>query len=87
MTAGASPGSLIVEAMQSRGLTVDDLAATTRLRPGLIASMTQDDFADTGGDVYARGHLRVLAGVLGLDADGLLIAYDESVDVRRPPAP
>ena len=87
MTAGASPGSLIVEAMQSRGLTVDDLAATTRLRPGLIASMTQDDFADTGGDVYARGHLRVLAGVLGLDVDGLLIAYDESVDVRRPPAP
>lgn len=86
MTA-VSPGSLIIEAMQSRGLTVVDLAATTRLRPSLIDSMTLDDFAETGGDVYARGHLRVIAGVLGLETDGLLVAYDESAGVRRPPAP
>ena len=73
--------------MHQRGLTLDDLAQSTRLRRGLLEQMLDDDFFDTGGDVYARGHLRVIAGVLGIDADELVVAYDEAPEVRRPPAP
>jgi hypothetical protein len=36
-----------------------------------------DDFAPCGGDFYARGHLRTLARVLGIDVAPLLAAYDE----------
>jgi cytoskeletal protein RodZ len=49
--------------------------------------MEADDFVDTGGDVYARGHLRVIAGVLDIDAEVLLAAYDTAPAVLRPPAP
>lgn len=82
-----TPGSLISEALLRGGLTLDDLARSTRLRPGLLEQMEADDFTGTGGDVYARGHLRVIAGVLDIDTDHLLAAYDEAPIVRRPPAP
>jgi hypothetical protein len=36
-----------------------------------------DDFEPCGGDFYARGHLRTLARVFGLDAAELLAIYDE----------
>jgi cytoskeletal protein RodZ len=73
--------------MSARGLSIDDLASSTRLRPSLLEQMAADDFLDTGGDVYARGHLRVIAGVLGLDADDLLACYDQLPGMQRPPAP
>lgn len=82
-----TPGALISDALTRRGITLDDLARSTRLRRGLLEQMEADDFADTGGDVYARGHLRVIAGVLDIDAGALLAAYDEAPAVRRPPAP
>ncbi len=59
------------------GLTVDQLAERTRIRPHVIESVEVDDFAPCGGDFYARGHLRTLARVLGIDVAPLLSAYDE----------
>lgn len=58
-------------------LTVDQLADRTRIRPHVIESIEVDDFAPCGGDFYARGHLRTLARVLGVDVAPLLTAYDE----------
>jgi hypothetical protein len=60
------------------GLTVDQLADRTRIRPHVIESIEVDDFAPCGGDFYARGHLRTLARVLGIDAAPLLNTYDET---------
>ena len=82
-----TPGAMITDALRRGGLTLDDLAQSTRLRGSLLEQMQADDFSDTGGDVYARGHLRVIAGVLDIDADCLLAAYDEASTLRRPPAP
>ena len=59
------------------GLSVDQLAERTRIRPHVIESVEVDDFAPCGGDFYARGHLRTLARVLGIDVAPLLSAYDE----------
>ncbi|MFM1966876.1 MAG: hypothetical protein RL134_2601 [Actinomycetota bacterium] len=74
-------------ALLQRGLTLDDLAQSTRLRRGLLEQMQCDDFVETGGDVYARGHLRTIATVLDIDAQQLIAAYDDGPEVRRPPAP
>ena len=59
------------------GLTVDQLAERTRIRPHVIESIEVDDFEPCGGDFYARGHLRTLARVLGVDVTPLLASYDE----------
>jgi cytoskeleton protein RodZ len=83
----ASPGALIEAALLDRGLDLDTLAASTRLRAGLLGQMLDDDFAETGGDTYARGHLRVIARVLDLDPDALVASYESASTVRRPPTP
>ncbi len=70
-------GRQVVAARRSLRLSVDELAERTRIRPHVIEAIEVDDFSACGGDVYARGHLRVLARVLGIDADALLVPYDE----------
>jgi hypothetical protein len=70
-------GPELVAARTRLGLTVDQLAERTRIRPHVIESIEVDDFAPCGGDFYARGHLRTLARVLGVDATPLLTSYDE----------
>ena len=70
-------GPEIAAARTRIGITVDRLAERTRIRPHVIESIEVDDFAPCGGDFYARGHLRTLARVLGLDAAPLLTSYDE----------
>lgn len=58
------------------GLSVDELADRTRIRPHVIESIEVDDFGPCGGDFYARGHLRTLARVLGRDPVPLIRAFD-----------
>ena len=70
-------GPELAAARTRLGLTVDQLAERTRIRPHVIESIEVDDFAPCGGDFYARGHLRTLARVLGIDAAPLLTAYDD----------
>ncbi|GEP37156.1 hypothetical protein NPS01_08190 [Nocardioides psychrotolerans] len=81
-------GPQLAAARSRIGLGVDQLAERTRIRPHVIESIEVDDFGPCGGDFYARGHLRTLARVLGVDAAPLLASYDERyadapVDPRR----
>ncbi|WP_068124320.1 helix-turn-helix domain-containing protein, partial [Nocardioides massiliensis] len=81
-------GPEITAARTRLGLSVDALAERTRIRPHVLESIEVDDFAPCGGDVYARGHLRTVARVLGMDADGLVATFDHRyahapIDARR----
>ena len=71
-------GGEVAQARRRLRLGVDELAERTRIRPYVIESIEADDFAPCGGDFYARGHLRMLAKVLGIDPEPLVAAYDES---------
>ena len=68
-------GERIARARAERGLTVDDVAAATRLRPLMIEAIEDNDFSLSGGDAYAIGHLRMIADVVGLDGDDLIAEY------------
>ncbi|MGH3425166.1 MAG: helix-turn-helix domain-containing protein, partial [Nocardioidaceae bacterium] len=70
-------GPQLAAVRERSGITVDALADRTRIRPHVIEAIEVDDFAPCGGDFYARGHIRSLARVLGLDADALVATYDE----------
>ncbi|MBS4754182.1 helix-turn-helix domain-containing protein [Nocardioides sp. zg-ZUI104] len=81
-------GPDLVAARQRLRLSIDQLSERTRIRPHVIEAMEVDDFGPCGGDFYARGHLRTLARVLGVDAGPMVAAYDERyahapVDPRR----
>lgn len=70
-------GPEVAAARTRLGLSVDQLAERTRIRPHVIEAVEVDDFEPCGGDFYARGHLRTLARVLGIDVAPLLASYDE----------
>jgi ribosome-binding protein aMBF1 (putative translation factor) len=70
-------GGQLAKARATLALSVDELAERTRIRPSVIEAIEVDDFAPCGGDFYAKGHLRMLARVLGIDAAPLVAAYDD----------
>lgn len=70
-------GPQLTEARERLRLSVDQLADRTRIRPHVIEALEVDDFGPCGGDFYARGHLRTLARVLGVEAAPLLAEYDD----------
>ena len=58
-----SIGSDLQSARTAAGLTLEQVAEKTKLRTSLVAAIESNDFSLCGGDVYARGHLRVLAKI------------------------
>jgi hypothetical protein len=70
-------GPQLVTAREQLGLSVDDLAARTRIRAHVIEALEVDDFEPCGGDFYARGHLRALSRVLGIEWQPLVSLYDQ----------
>ena len=69
-------GEVIAEARQSAGMTIEELAGRTKIRASMIVAMENDDFSACGGEVYARGHLKSIASVLGIDPGRLLDEFD-----------
>jgi cytoskeleton protein RodZ len=77
-------GEVLSSARSSVRISLEDLAAATSIRAGLLTQMERNDFSHCGGDIYARGHLRNLAPKLGLDANELVALYntEHSVESR-----
>jgi len=72
-----SIGETLAEARRQAGLTVTQVSQQTRIRESMIRAIEQSDFSSCGGDFYARGHIRSIAGVAGTDPAPLIREYDE----------
>ena len=71
-----SIGESLADARRQAGLTVTQVSQQTRIRESIIRDIEQGDFAACGGDFYARGHIRSIAGVVGTDPAPLISEYD-----------
>jgi cytoskeletal protein RodZ len=69
-------GETLSRARRERGLSVDDVAADTRIRATLVGAIENDRFELCGGTVYARGHIRSIARVVGVDPEQAVGEYD-----------
>jgi len=72
-----SIGDTLAEARRQAGLTVTLVSQQTRIRESIINSIEHDDFSSCGGDFYARGHIRSIATVVGVDPAPLIREYDQ----------
>jgi cytoskeletal protein RodZ len=72
-----SIGDTLAEARRQSGLTITQVSQQTRIRETIIRSIEQGDFSSCGGDFYARGHIRSIADVVGVDPVPLIREYDE----------
>ena len=71
-----SIGETLADARRHAGLTVAEVSQRTRIRESIVRDIERDDFAACGGDFYARGHIRSIAGVVGADPVPLITEYD-----------
>jgi cytoskeletal protein RodZ len=72
-----SIGDTLAEARRQAGLTITQVSRQTRIRESIIRAIEQGDFSACGGDFYARGHIRSIAGAVGVDPVPLIREYDE----------
>ncbi|MFC6881052.1 MULTISPECIES: helix-turn-helix domain-containing protein [Actinomadura] len=73
-----SIGETLAKERQRAGLTLTQVSLQTRIRETVIRGMEQDDFSACGGNFYARGHIRSIARVIGIDPEPLVRDFDES---------
>jgi cytoskeletal protein RodZ len=78
-----SIGDTLADARRQAGLTTTQVSQQTRIRESIIRAIEQNDFSPCGGDFYARGHIRSIASVVGIDPAPLIREYDEE---HGPPA-
>ncbi|MGH3151413.1 MAG: helix-turn-helix domain-containing protein [Streptosporangiaceae bacterium] len=71
-----SIGESLADARRQAGLTVAQVSHQTRIRESIIRDIEQGDFSACGGDFYARGHIRSIAGAVGTDPVPLISEYD-----------
>ena len=72
-----SLGSIISKARKDAGLSIEDLSSSTNIRVALLRDIEANNFANCGGDTYARGHIRNIAQRLGIDPQEFLSVYEE----------
>jgi len=71
-----SVGDALAQARSQAGLSIAQVSQLTRIRETIIRGIERGDFSACGGDFYARGHIRSIARVVGLDPEELVREYD-----------
>jgi cytoskeletal protein RodZ len=71
-----SIGDALAQARAQAGLSLAQVSERTRIRETIVRGIEHDDFSACGGDFYARGHIRSIARVVGIDPEPLIHEYD-----------
>jgi hypothetical protein len=82
-------GRWLFQERELRGLQRDEVVKLTRLAPGVVEALESGDPERMPPRAYAFGYLRTYAGVVGLDADDVVLRWQEVVgsEDRRSAAP
>ena len=70
------PGSLLRQAREEKGLTVDEMSAISNLTKQVIRGIESDDYADLAGLSFVRGYLKLYAKKLGVNEAAVLEPFD-----------
>jgi hypothetical protein len=71
-----SIGDVLADARCRSGLSINEVSRQTRIREAVIWGIELDNYALCGGDFYARGHIRAIAQVVGVDSVPLIQEFD-----------
>jgi cytoskeleton protein RodZ len=72
----ASPGALLRTAREERGLSIEEVADRLRLNEALVLAMEEDRFGLLGAPVFARGHLKNYAALVGAPELEVMAGFD-----------
>jgi cytoskeletal protein RodZ len=73
-----TPGAELAAKRGERGLSIEQVAMSTRLRPEHLRALEADDHTQFAAPVYLKGNLRTYAVFLGLDPEDLIAQLSEA---------
>ena len=73
-----SIGEFFKQVRETKGLTIDEVAAKTRIRTDFVKALEDGNFAKLPDQVFARGFVRSYARSLGLDEDDAIHRFVQS---------
>lgn len=80
-----TPGELLRVEREHRGLSVQQAADELHLDARVVSAIESNNFLMLGAPVYAKGHLRKYASLLGLSPDVVIAHYQMLTDVPAVP--
>src|SRR6516162_4196799 len=60
---------------EQRGISLDDVALTTKIRAGLLKALEEERFDQLPGGIFNKGFVRAYARHLGIDEDQAVADY------------
>jgi len=84
--AAGSAGAILRSAREARDLSVGQVAEQLRLTAADVSAMEEDRCERLGPPVFARGHLRKYALLVGVDAEAVLDAHARAQGAGTEPA-
>jgi len=82
----SGPGAVMRRAREQLGLSDQQVAEQLNLDVSIVSALESDDYPALGAPVFAKGHLRRYAGLLGLPPADLVEAYERSSGHLPPPS-
>lgn len=82
--AGKTIGTILREAREARGTSIEEAARVTRISKTYLVALEGDLHEKLPNPAYVKGFLRIYAGFLGLPGDHLIARYD--ADAAQPTA-
>lgn len=84
-TDGRSPGSELKKAREKQDKSLDDISQELHLDRWMLEALEHDDYNSLGAPVFAKGHLRQYAKLLGIEPDELMVGYYQVCGSREQP--
>ena len=69
-------GQILKNAREKKGLTIEELEATTHIVAKFIKALENEEFDVLPGEIYVKGFIKNLSDKLSLDADMVLERYN-----------
>ncbi len=87
MDPAESFGPYLKNERELRGITLEEIAAATKIHIKYLQALEDERYADLPGEVFVKGFLRSFAKAIGADGDDIVAAYDQLADKKFPERP
>ena len=76
-------GKTLREAREAKGLTIEQVADTTRIMPSMIEALEAENFSKIAAPLYGRGFVKLYCTAIGLDPEPLVAEFMEIYNGNR----
>src|SRR5712691_9858181 len=78
-------GASFKKARESKGVSLDQIAAETRISTRFLLAIENEEFHLLPGGIFNRGFVRTYAEKIGIDPDQSVADYERLVQIQEPP--